>query len=265
MTDRPAGACLTHRPPKPGRPWCRADDGFTTCGQCYSRLHTWLSPISVDEDGVPMSIPGLYATLDAAPGSAGTGRRAPGFGSRSPANDRVVAMRDPRTVAIADGDPCSAASVLRAWVTYVWDERYDHAALDLPDYRKRRRELPTSVDAAAVWLDNNLDWLTRQTTVTDLHDELRELIRQLRSARPGGVADQDRPVGHCIEMLESGECKTPIYMPRGEKPRAPDEPIITLPELICPVCDSSYTGTRLIRLRLAEEKAKAQSAGAPAA
>lgn len=249
---RPVVACLTHHPPKADRPWRRADPGYRTCSACYDRLHRWLSLSGVDEDGRPDNIAALYLGLDAARGNPGPGRRSPGFASRPPGSDHVMAMRDARTVQVDRTDPCSATAILRAWVTYVWDERYDSAALDRRDYRHRRRNLPASVDTAVVWLDRQLDWLTRQEVIIELDSELRELHRQLRAATGGAPS---RPVGHCIEILAIGECGTPIYMPRGEKPRAPDEPIVDLPELTCAACGSTYTGRRLILLRLAEERA----------
>lgn len=255
---RPGGACVTHLSPRPGWSWRRADDGYRTCTDCYNTLHRWLTPRGTDADGRPDNIPHLYLVLDARPGSGGPGRRAPGFASRSPANDHVLALGDSRTVQVTDTDPCSAEAVLRQWVMWVWDERYDDEALDGKDYRKRRRELPTTVHSAAVWLDNQLDWLTRHEIISDFHLELRELRRQLRNAT-GGKGQP--PVGHCIEILTTGECRAPIYMPRGEQPRALDEPIVTLPELVCPVCESRYTGRRLILLRLAGEKTVKVPAG----
>lgn len=259
--ERPTGACVIHVPPKPGYAWRRADDNYLTCSPCYDLLHRWLSTIGMDSEGRPDNIAALYARLDPRPGNGGHGRRAPGFGPRSPANDHVIAMGDPRTVQIEDLDPCSAKAILRQWVLWVWDERYDDEALNRADYRARRHELPTDVPGAAAWLDQQLDWLTRRDIITEFHSELRELRRQLRSATGRGG---QRPVGHCIEILANGECKTPIFMPRGAAPRAPDEPITTLPELVCPVCDSKYTGRRLILLRIAEEKAAAGAGAATA-
>lgn len=257
--ERPAWACAIHLPPKPGQRWRRADDGYRTCGGCYDLLHRWLSPLGVDDDNRPDNLIYLYLSLDPRPGNNGPGRRSPGFASRSPASDHVISMRDVRTVQVDERDPCSAAAILRQWVLWVWDERYDDNALDQPDYQQRRRELPTNVDGAAVWLDRQLDYLTRHDAITEFHTELKELRRKLRAAAGDGG---QRPVGHCFEILTDGECGAAIYMPKGEKPRAPDEPIKDLPELVCPACESKYTGRRLILLRIAEEKKAKAAAGA---
>jgi hypothetical protein len=192
----PAGSCLIHRPPDPGWHWQRADHGYRTCSPCCNRLHHWLSPRSIDPDGRPDGVPALYALLNPrpvrAPGRGGGKIRRLRPGSRSPANDHVVAMRDARTVHLLPGDPRSAPATLQAWVLYVWETHYDNDALDRPDYLTRLRELPTRVDSAAAWLDQQLDWLTRQEIITEFHDELRALHSALRSA-----GTRRRPVGPC--------------------------------------------------------------------
>lgn len=262
MPQRPPGTCVIHLPPRPGYAWRRADQGYKTCSACYDQMHKWLSPLGVDAEGRPDNIPYLYLLLDPRPGSHGSGRRAPGFASRSPANDRVIAMGDPRTAAIEDEDPCSASAVLRQWVLWVWEERYDDEALGHEDYREQRRRLPAGVTEASMWLDRQLDWITRAQEIGEFYAELSELRRQLRSATGAGGQP---PVGYCIEMLADGRCRAPIFMPVGMAPRAPDEPIATLPELRCPACDSRYTGLRLLRLYGAEEQKANLSAGLPAA
>lgn len=213
--SRPAGACLTHRPPGEGRPWQRADAGYVTCKDCADRLHRWLSCTAVDGDGRPDSIPVLYALLNPRPGSNGdtSGVRPPGFASRSPANDHIVAMRDARTaMAVRPGDPRSAPAILRAWVLAVWDERYDDDALDQPDYRSRRAALPIAVPDAARWLDSQIDWLTRQEMVGEFHAELAALRSQLRS-----IGSRRYKIGDCPNTIDEGdrtrECGAPLFAP----------------------------------------------------
>ncbi len=211
-------------------------------------MHRWLSPATVDGDGRPDSIPGLYDRLDPQPGVVEHQRRSPGFGSRSPANDHVIAMTDRRSAEFEDGDPLSAPVVLGEWVRLVWEQRYEVTALDQPDYLKRLAALPRTVEAMCLWLDRQLDWVSRQEVVADMQDEMRELHRQLRSATGNGGQP---PVGWCIAIVDGAECGEPIFMPRDLPPRAPDEPIRTLPTLECPRCGSQYDGRRVILLKLA--------------
>jgi len=215
----------------------------------------------VDDDGRPNSIPGLYALLDPHPLRTDTGRRGPGFASRSPASDHIIAITDHRSQRYDPGDPHSAPGLLTSWVQWVWSERYEPTALDQPDYLTRLATLPRTVATAAPWLDQQLDWLTRQDTVADLHLELGELHSQLRAATGEPTSP---PLGHCIELLDTGECEAPIRMPAGTQPRAPDEPIKDLPAVQCPRCGTTYDGARLLRLRLANEREQ-RRAGDPAA
>lgn len=291
MSDRPANACLTHRPPKPGRPWRLADQGYTTCSGCVAKLRSWLLPGSVDDDNRPTSIPDLYASLDTEPVVTDSGRRGPGFASRSPASEHVIAMTDRRS---------KSHEVGRDGIEYVWDPKADHgrrlppgvygpeeppgAYIDKRDvwfgsdgkpYREsetpvrsvpftlaalaglvtEERELteapPSDVTGLALFLERHLDWLTRQDWVADVHDDLQTLHRQLKAATGDGG---DPPVGSCIEPVEGGECGAAIYMPAGTRPRAPDEPIRDLPSLQCQACGATYDGRRLILLRLANER-----------
>ena len=200
MTDRPDSACLTHRPPTHGRAWAQADSGYRTCGRCHQRIHEWLSPLTTDADGRPDSIPGLYAMLSPLPGVGGGGmRRAPGFASKSPANDHVIAITDPRTVRLEVGDPQSVPGLLASWTALLIDER----AL-IPPAR-------TVGDMARV-LDKHLDWITRQDWVEDFATELRELHSQLRS-----IGQQRRRIGSCPNTLDDGattrQCGATLYAP----------------------------------------------------
>lgn len=200
MTDRPDSACLTHRPPTNGRAWAQADPGYRTCSRCHQRIHEWLSPITVDADGRPDSIPGLYEILSPLPGVGGGGqRRAPGFGPRSPANDYVVAIRDPRTTRLEPGDPHSVPGVLAAWTALLIDER----SLIPPAH---------TVPDMARFLDAHLDYLTKQDWVEDFATELRELHAQLRA-----IGQQRRRIGLCPSTIDEGEhtrlCGAALFAP----------------------------------------------------
>lgn len=224
MTDpRPDGACITHRSPSEGRAWRRADPGYRTCNACHQRLHAWLSPITVDADGRPDSIPGLYAALSPLPGVGGGGmRRAPGFGSRSPANDHIVAITDPRTSRLEPGDPISVPGVLAEWVALLVEER----SL-IPPAR--------TVPDMARFLDAHLDWITKQDWVEDLYTELRELHSQLRA-----IGQQRRRIGACPNTIDTGDttrqCGAALYAPlHGD-------------QITCWSCDRQWPRDEWIRL-----------------
>lgn len=250
-TTPPSGACLTHRPPTGAHPWHPADSAYATCSACYDRIHGWLSPIHRDDDGHPDSIPGLYALLDLAPGSARGGRRAPGFGPRATRTDHVIAIRDRRSVKINTPDPHSAPGLLATWVLAIWEQRYEDDLLNASDYFVRRRALPNTVPSTARWIDHHLDWITRRDLVTVLYDELGELHRELRAATGRGGQP---PLGHCVEVRDGQPCGAPMFMP-AVTPRAPSDPIADLPGLACRECGTVYTGRRLIELRRAREVA----------
>jgi hypothetical protein len=222
LIDRPDGACLTHLPPKPNQPWRRADPGYRTCSACYDRIHRWLSPIAVNTDGRPDSIPGLYALLDATPGEAGPGRRAPGFGSRSPANDHIIAMTDQRSIRVASGDPHSVPGVLGSWCREIFEERQL-----VPPKR--------TVADMARFLDTHLDWLSRQDWIADFHCELRELHSQLRS-----IGQQRRRIGLCPVTIDEGdttrECGAALFAPLAGD------------EIVCWSCGERWPRDKWLRL-----------------
>jgi hypothetical protein len=200
VSGRPDSACVTHRPPTGTRAWVQADPGYKTCKLCHQRIHEWLSPLTANDDGRPDSIVGLYALLNPMPGVIGNGmRRAPGFGSRSPANDHIIAMRDPRSTRLQVGDPHSVPGVLASWIALLIDER----SL-VPPAR--------TVPAMARFLDNHLDYLTRQDWVEDFATELRELHSQLRA-----IGQQRRRIGTCPSTIDEGEhtrlCDTALFAP----------------------------------------------------
>jgi len=126
-------------------------------------------------------------------------RRAPGFGSRSPANDHVVAMGDKRTIKLEPGDPLSVPGVLTEWVALLVDER----SLIPPAH---------TVADMARFLDTHLDWITKQDWVEDFHAELGDLHRQLRA-----IGQQRRRIGICPNTLDTGDttsqCGAALFAP----------------------------------------------------
>jgi hypothetical protein len=236
MTDlppRPAAACLLCPPPHPGRPWRLADGGYVTCSDCYDRCRTLLADTAR-----------RWLLLNPRPGQCGEpGRGTPGFGSRSPAADHIIVMRDKRSSATAhvwlahDGrihaeaerPPLSVWSVLD---TLCWEvaeaRRVDgpDPVADVPDQTR--------------WLDRHLDWITRQAeAATDLHTALRALGTQLRpvTGDPGR-----RLIGHCPVTIDDGdhtrECGARLYAPlRGDR-------------IACNACGEVWPRDKWLRLGL---------------
>jgi hypothetical protein len=210
--QRPTHACITCPPPGPNKAWRPADTGYRTCTTCYDKIRELLKDIVR-----------RYLQLNPRPGAAGDhgSRGAPGFGARAPASEHIIAMRDRRSSVVArtwlgaDGrlhqeserPPRSVYGVLD---TIAWDitEQRSHTG---PDPHADVPEL-------ARYIDGNLDWLTRQDLVADVHRELRELDAQLKpvTGDPGR-----RHIGLCPNTVDDGtttrECGARLYAPlRGD-------------------------------------------------
>jgi hypothetical protein len=184
VTNRPTSACLTHPEPPPGTAYTPADPGYRTCRSCCTQLRTWLSPRATDRYGLPTSLTGLYTTLSPLPGTypPPTGTRHTPPGPRSPANDHILAVRDPRSTRNhrdPAGDPHSVPGVLTEWVHFITDQR-------------RLTTTARTVPEMTRFLDHHLDWITRQDWVPDFHTEIRALHRQLSR-----LHQPRRFVGHC--------------------------------------------------------------------
>lgn len=187
--------CVTCSTPKKPR---RAPDGYRTCNSCADRIRDALA-----------EIPAQYARLATVqallPGSGDEGRRGPGFGSRSPARDIVIAATDWRTV--WEDEPGSRLhhppSILHAWAQMVRDE-----------VGETRPPGPVDCHTEAALLTRRLDHVTRQEWVADMWTELREVVDQLRT-----IAGEPRPlpVGRCPNVPEDkgSECGTPLYVRAG--------------------------------------------------
>lgn len=210
--DRPTHACLLCPPPRHHGHWRPADPNYRTCTACLDRLRDTLADISR-----------RWLLLDTRPGASGDHgtRGAPGFSSRSPASDHIIAMRDRRsspsahTWLGADGrihhepehPPLSVWGVLE---TLAWD---------IAETRGVDGPIDLDVHGLCTWLDRHLDWLTRQDTVVVEHAKaLRELQAQLRpvTGEPGR-----RHIGECPNLLDGDdgprECRTRLFAPlRGD-------------------------------------------------
>ena len=228
--ERPDRACVLHPPPRRVGAWRLADEGYRTCSDCLDRIREQLREVGA-----------RWAVLDPRPGAQGEqgGRGAPGFGSRSPGSDHVIAMRDDRSSPVArvwrgsDGKvhresqrpPLAVRAVLGRMAWYVADAR----GMAGPN----SWDVPTIVE----WLDGQLDWITRQAGVVEFSRAVRELVAQLRplTGEPGA-----KRIGTCPNVLDEGEhtreCRAPLYAPlKGD-------------EIRCRSCDHRWAREKWLRL-----------------
>lgn len=218
MTDtsdtlsRPEWACLLCAPPRKVGAWRPADSGYRTCSGCLDRLRERLHEVVR-----------RYMMLNPQPGSSGEhgGRGAPGFGSRSPASEHVISMRDRRSSATAktwrgrdnrlhmeqENPPLSVHNVLDE---ICWDIA-EQRGIDGP---------PATADVPELgrWIDRHLDWVTRNLIVVDVDRAVRGILAQLRpvTGEPGR-----KQVGACPNPIatetEPRQCGQRLYAPlRGD-------------------------------------------------
>lgn len=210
---RPASACLLCPPPRKVGYWRLADRGYRTCTGCYDRMRDTLKEIAH-----------RYQLLDPRPGAnlEHGGRGAPGFGSRAPASEHIIAMRDRRS-----------SSVARTWLgrdgrLHQESERPPlsvHNVLDLIAWdiaEARGVDGPTAaldVHELVRWIDGHMDWITRHESVAEIHQMLRDLLNQLR---PVTGDPSPRHIGLCPNTITlpddtTRECGARLYAPlRGD-------------------------------------------------
>ncbi len=264
--DKPANACVLCPPPRKERRWRLADDGYKTCSTCLDKVRSNLLEIGTRWD-----------QLDARPGASGDhgSRGAPGFGSRPPGSTHVITMRDPRSrgyeVArdttvydwdpLADtvlepgqyGPPAGAYTARRdVWIAadgraHSEDSRPTRSIpgslASLAAWVAEEREV-TPPQAAGVrdlvyWLDQHLDWITRQDgLITDVRDDVRALVRQLRPVT--GEAGR-KPIGFCPNTVTlpdgtTKDCGERLYAPlKGDR-------------IECYECERVWEGDEWLRL-----------------
>lgn len=210
----PEHRCLLCPPPRDGRSWRRADPGYRTCSVCLDRVRERLGEVGA-----------RWAALDPSPGAQGEdgGPRPPGFGSRSPASDHVIAVRDWRSSRDArawrGGDGRVHRESQRPPLS-VLAELFT-LAQHVATARNMQGPAVLSVEKLSAWLDGQLDWVTRQSGVVEFDRVLRELASQLRP-----LTGEPRPkrIGRCPNTIDEGEhtreCATPLYAPlRGDEIR----------------------------------------------
>lgn len=193
---RPGWACCLCRPPtvQDGY-WAPAHAGYVTCDGCLERLRQAMGDVG-----------SRYGRLNPTPAAGATAgsRGAPGFASRSPASDHVIAFRDPRSSQDARvwldraGRACREderppVSVRGELDILAWDVA-ERLGMDGPNVR-------ADVGDLLRFLDNRLDFVTRDV---DLTVAVAATVRALQSAlRPVSGDPRPRYIGHCPNVIES--------------------------------------------------------------
>ena len=193
---RPDHACCVHRPPSTQEGyWTPADRNYVTCSPCLDRLRAVMADVGA-----------RYRRLNPTPqkGAAAGSRGAPGFGSRSPASDHIIAFQDPRSSQDARvwidraGRACREderppVSVRGELDILAWDVA-EHLGMDGPNVR-------ADVDDLLRFLDNRLDMVTRDAGLTV---QVAGTVRALQAAlRPVTGDPRPRYIGHCPHVIET--------------------------------------------------------------
>lgn len=227
--QRPDWACILCPAPSDDRPWKQADDGYRTCESCLKKIRKHLADIS-----------DRYHRLDATPGAQGDigGRGAPGFGSKPAANVHIICLRDTRSGAgakewtAADGKVHKESSrpplsVFNELDTLAWDVCEQRGFDD--------GHGQTSVYGLCWWLDNQLDWMTRQETIP----ALARTVRSIRTKLMPVTGDPRIFVAKCPNVINDDAehthvCDSNLYYPD------------TGDTIMCgnPACNRKWTGTQ---------------------
>lgn len=234
-TPRPGWACATHKPPADGQDWIPADRSYATCSSCLDKIRS-----------VMRDVGDRYRRLDPTPQKGATGRGAPGFASRSPASDHVIAFTDHRSSQTAKvwvdraGRACREderppVSVRGELDILAWDVA-DRLGMAGPHERADVADLLRH-------LDGRLDQITRDASlVVDVAFTMRALQAALRP-----VTGDPRPkfIGLCPELLPEPDeqgvplvCSTRLYAPlRGDSVSCRN-----------PACGATWTRDRWMEL-----------------
>ncbi|WP_017972508.1 hypothetical protein [Actinopolyspora halophila] len=194
---------------------CGASADYTryTCQRCPDRMRRQLGEV---ED--------YHAALDAEPGSGGKSeRRAPGFGSRSPARDDVIAANDRRSLPHVLGPDDEERGIkpvletLHMLALWIAEEAGDD----------RGRHEPT-VTTEGGYLRSRIDWCTGQPWVDELAEEIAELHGQL--SRLAGDPPE-KPLAYC-------SCGGPLWSQGNQ----------VLVSVRCGACGTTYSGADILRI-----------------
>lgn len=248
--ERPSNACVTCSPPRQDHGWRIADPGYRTCANCLDKLRDLLKDVVR-----------RWLLLDTRPGATGEhGRGAPGFGSRSPGSDHIIAMRDPRS---------KSCEVIDEWFEPIQlphnifghDRRTNPLLANIDKPHREQEQPPRSIPGTltswagmvaedrelesprgdvpdiARWLDHQLDYITRQDWADEFNKDIRALIAQLKpvTGEPGR-----RHIGLCPVVVDEGEhtreCGARLYAPlKGD-------------EIECRACGEVWPREKWLRL-----------------
>ncbi|MFD6070770.1 hypothetical protein [Amycolatopsis lurida] len=183
----------------------------------------------------------LYTTeflpLMTQPARGQAGRMSPGYGSRSPARDDVLAALDPRSRP-GDVDEDGEAVMRRPDDAGTWVRSIPSSVAGIAkSMAEERDELPPSTFGGSLdYIRNLLWWRAGRPDFDDFFDDLAELHRQAREL----AGDQpQQALGGCLNVTCDGRV-------RWGGPGRPAQ---------CGECKRTYDGLDLVRLGVAEETA----------
>lgn len=199
ITQRPNWACLTCTPPNSGHTWTQATSGYKTCDACLDRIRLCL-----------LDIVKRYYKLDTRPGANADpeSRGAPGFGSRAPASDHVIVMRDRRSKSC---EVAQDGTLYEDWQQVEDVEDVEAWSRPLPKGVEGPLELPGKyTKAREVWFAADGRGHSEQErpprSIHNTLDSLATMIAEERDMTPpfGTVADLgrwlDRQLDYCTRQ-----------------------------------------------------------------
>ncbi|RSN65435.1 hypothetical protein DMH01_03400 [Amycolatopsis sp. WAC 04182] len=204
---------------------CKREATRYGCDDCRNRLALLLRELELyTVDFLPLMVQ---------PARGQTGRMSPGYGSRSPGRDDVLAALDPRS-----RPTFGEASTFHPDDGDTWVRSLPSAPVTIAKWiAEERGELPPkSFGGALDYIRKLLWWCAGREDFAELFDDVAELHRQAREL--SGDRPQ-KPLGECLTVACDGRV-------RWGGPGKPAR---------CGECKRTYDGLDLVRLGVAEETA----------
>jgi hypothetical protein len=208
---------------------CEHDSTRPGCDDCRNRLATLLSELELyTVELLPLMVQ---------PARGQTGRMSPGYGSRSPGRDDVLAALDPRSRP-GDVDEDGEAITRRPDDAASWPRSLTSSAVTIAKWiAEEREELPPrSFGGALDYIRGQLWWCAGRDDFGELFDDVAELHWQAREQ--SGDRPQ-KPLADCLDVT----CDGKVFEGGYKKPAK------------CAKCRRPYEGLDLVRLGVAEETA----------